>query len=410
MTHIRFSDEVLDEVMDVDGADVPVTESKSQPGTYPALFVQKIIQASYGKTDDPDYIFDLASNGDSSVMAASVSTNSVKLYNPHTGAYMGDCQGHTATISDIEFPDAASPNVLLSCAADGTLRVWDIRNKSQVHELRVPGGKQELWSFSVGGPSGHTIAAGANQQIIFWDWRTQRQIAGLEDCHTEAVTQVHFHPSERSKLVSASVDGLVCVFNVSGDITDDDSMEMVLCPGVSVSRIGFCGGSGAAADDNLWCLTHIETLSVWSLRDCEVVGHFPDTRSLASRCWSYPPVDYLIDCDYSLDAGLSLVAGTRDGQVGCFPVHVGDTTVPQDSRKGTLGAPTRVLEGSHTGVVRTMLTQRDNSVSCWTGGEDGKLCGWGTENVVDLSKGRALNFLPLKRTQDLRQKGRHSPY
>lgn len=39
--------------------------------------------------------------------------------------------------------------------------------------------------------------------------------------------QVRFHPSKREKLVSASVDGLMCVFDTMGTINDDEGMDSV---------------------------------------------------------------------------------------------------------------------------------------------------------------------------------------
>ena len=65
-------------------------------------------------------------------MAVSLSTNAIKLYTPATGQYLGDCLGHTSTVSDISFPDASSPNILCSSSADGTVRAWDIRLRKEV--------------------------------------------------------------------------------------------------------------------------------------------------------------------------------------------------------------------------------------------------------------------------------------
>lgn len=39
--------------------------------------------------------------------------------------------------------------------------------------------------------------------------------------------QVRFHPSKREKLVSASVDGLMCVFDTMSTINDDEGMDSV---------------------------------------------------------------------------------------------------------------------------------------------------------------------------------------
>lgn len=75
--------------------------------------------------------FDVSS-GENSLMAVSLSTNAIKLYSPATGQYLGDCLGHTNTISDISFPDLSSPNILCSSSADGTVRAWDIRSRKEV--------------------------------------------------------------------------------------------------------------------------------------------------------------------------------------------------------------------------------------------------------------------------------------
>jgi len=39
--------------------------------------------------------------------------------------------------------------------------------------------------------------------------------------------KVAFHPTKKEKLVSASVDGLMCIFDTKGDINDDEGMEFV---------------------------------------------------------------------------------------------------------------------------------------------------------------------------------------
>ena len=46
---------------------------------------------------------------------------------------------------------------------------------------------QELLSLAV---SGHTVAAGAEGSILFWDRRIGAQAAVFDDTHSEAVTQV----------------------------------------------------------------------------------------------------------------------------------------------------------------------------------------------------------------------------
>ncbi|KAH7847489.1 hypothetical protein Vadar_026740 [Vaccinium darrowii] len=68
----------------------------------------------------------------------------------------------------------------------------------------------------------------AERKIFFWDWRTKKQIACLEESHMDdfsVVIMVQFVPDHQNKLLSASVDGLMCIFDARGSINDDDHLE-----------------------------------------------------------------------------------------------------------------------------------------------------------------------------------------
>ncbi|RWW65685.1 hypothetical protein BHE74_00026992 [Ensete ventricosum] len=93
---------------------------------------------------------------------------------------------------------------------------------------------------------------------------------------------VRFVPNQQNKLISASVDGLLCLFDTSGHIDDDDHLEsvslrlnflkeinmdmdtsprflllfQVMNVETSIAKIGFFG----RMNQKFWCLTHIETL------------------------------------------------------------------------------------------------------------------------------------------------------
>lgn len=62
-------------------------------------------------------------------MAVSLSTNTVKLYSPSTGQFIGECsKRHNSTINEIMF----SGDILHSCSSDGTIRAWDTRSFQEV--------------------------------------------------------------------------------------------------------------------------------------------------------------------------------------------------------------------------------------------------------------------------------------
>ncbi|BBM98587.1 WD repeat-containing protein 89 [Marchantia polymorpha subsp. ruderalis] len=366
------------------------------------------IQASFGDPEDPDYVFEIVSNGDKSTMAVSLSTNAIKLYSPQTGAFLGDCLGHTCTISGISFPDPNSPMLLLSSSADGTIRTWDIRNRKEVASLNHPTPGSEIWNFAVGGIS-NQVAGGGDSQVFIWDWRTRKLLANLDEIHTEAVTQVQYHPTRRELLFTASVDGLINFIDTQQPLTNEDLVYDTMSVGTSVGKIGFYGRNNQL----LWCQTHIETLSVWDLEEKMQAADFKETRMNASFNWNLDSVNYLIDC-YS-PAGtddLWLAAGNNNGVVGYFPASFVKSSHPSVPSVGVLGEVGAVLEGGHQGVVRTIwLSQNmdsDQNLFGWTGGEDGRLCSWSQNGATEHGRSWVSKNLIAKKGSS--SKMRHSPY
>lgn len=374
--------------------------SNSTPTSFKRFALKNSIQTNFGD----DYVFQITPKEDWTAMAVSLSNNAVKIYSPSTGQYFGECRGHTSTINDIAFADPLSPNLLHSCSSDGTLRAWDIRTFQQVSLINA-GSSQEVFSFSFSGES-NLLAAGCKSQVLLWDWRNKKQVACLEESHIEDVTQVHFIPGTSSKLLSASVDGLMCIFDTTGDINDDDHLESVINVGTSIGKIGFFGQN----NQKLWCLTHIETLSIWDWKEEKVEVDFQEARTLASDGWTRDQIDYFIDCHCSVeDDRLWVIGGTNAGTIGYFPVNY--------SRK-VIGPPEAILEGGHAGVVRSVLPtstlaghyspNQNNGVFGWTGGEDGRLCCWLSDENSDVNRAWISTNLAMKPTK-MRKKNRHQP-
>jgi WD40 repeat protein len=75
------------------------------------------------------------------------------------------------------------------------------------------GGRLQVQSCST---NGALMAAGAGDNILFWDRRTGKPAASFSDTHAQDVTQLRFHPAAGSTtLVSGSEDGLIAVFDVA---------------------------------------------------------------------------------------------------------------------------------------------------------------------------------------------------
>ncbi|XP_077226536.1 transducin/WD40 repeat-like superfamily protein [Tasmannia lanceolata] len=373
------------------------TEESKNP-SFKRLSIKNTIQTNFGD----EYVFQIASSEDLSTLGVSLSSNTIKFYSPATGQYLGECRGHSGTINQISFSFPSSPNAIQSCSSDGTIRVWDTRSFNQVSLFRA-GSSQEIFSFSVGGSTGNLLAAGCNAQILFWDWRNGKQVSCLEDSHVDDVTQVHFAPEHQNKLISASVDGLMCIFDTDGHINDDNHLESVMNVGTSIAKVGFFGD----LNQKLWCLTQIETLSVWDWNDARKDADFHDARSLASDSWNLDHVDYFVDCHYSAaDDRMWVIGGTNAGTLGYFPVNYNG-----------LGSPEAILEGGHAGVVRTVLPAssthvlptRSRGIFGWTGGEDGRLCCWLSDESSEVSRSWISSSLVMK-SPKTHKRNRHHPY
>ncbi|KAL6643452.1 hypothetical protein ACP70R_018218 [Stipagrostis hirtigluma subsp. patula] len=397
--------------MEVEAGDSPCVGASSHvPSNSPSpnpdsnissrrLGLKNSIQTNFGD----DYVFQIAS-WEISTLAVSLSTNALKFYSPATGQYLGACNGHEGTIHEISFSAPSSPNVICSCSSDGTVRAWDTRNFKQISLLRG-GASQEMFSFSFGGSSGNQLAAGSNSQVLLWDWRSSKRLACLEESHMDDVTQVKFAPSQQNRLISAAVDGLVCVFDTDGAIDEESHLLSVMNAETSVAKVGFFGNMY----QKLWCLTHIETISIWDWNDGTRELNIEDARSMATDGWNLDQVDYFVDCHYSMpDDRLWLIGGTTAGTLGYFPVR--------SDPAGAIGSAEAILEGGHTGVVRTVFPAagthqslgQNRGIFGWTGGEDGRLCCWRSDETAEMNKSWISSSLVLKLQK--RTKSRHQPY
>jgi hypothetical protein len=137
MTHLHFQDS--DEEMGDGGtsgpgpgsaaaADPPpaAMAAAAPPGTQPVCCGSARVDFNFS---DPCYVFKVLAEPASGVVAASVSNNTIKIYQP-SGPKLSlvvELRGHTGTVSDIALCSTSQPALLLSCSADGTAVAWDQR-------------------------------------------------------------------------------------------------------------------------------------------------------------------------------------------------------------------------------------------------------------------------------------------
>lgn len=206
-------------------------------------------------TNDQCYVFKVLCTPDHSAAVASLSNHRLKVYSvaPTQLTHTADLQGHQSTITDVQFPNAACPYAAYTSSTDGTIRGWDLRSGQQAQAFHAPG--QEILCFSM---SDQILAAGGQGDVLFWDVRSSKQLGSFTDTHMDDVTQVRLHTASR-KLLSASQDGLIAVFDVSSGLDEDDGFISALNVNTSVEEMNFYGQQG----QRLWVRTGTEGLHLW---------------------------------------------------------------------------------------------------------------------------------------------------
>lgn len=104
-----------------------------------------------------------------------------------------------------------------------------------------------------------------------------------------------------------------------------------------------------------------------------------------------------------------MIGGTNAGTFGYFHVKY------SASRK-TIGSPEAVFQGGHTGIVRTVLpmstipgpTSNGHGIFGWTGGEDGRLCCWTSNDSIEANSW--VSSALVEKSPKATRKLRHTPY
>jgi len=182
------------------------------------------------------------------VLASGSDDYTIRLWDVRTHKQLGRAlRGHTDEVWSVAF----SPNgrVVASGSADGTIRLWDVRTHRQLgrpllissatplqvaHYVRTYLNRGPVHSFAVHSvvfsPDGRALASGGYDGTIrFWDVRTHRQLAMVEE--GEGIRSVAFS-SDGRVLASGGDDGTVRLWDVSTHRQLGGWLEVGQLPGI----------------------------------------------------------------------------------------------------------------------------------------------------------------------------------
>ncbi|KAG2177821.1 hypothetical protein INT43_003068 [Umbelopsis isabellina] len=332
---------------------------------------------------DNSYIYDVTAN--SSHVIVSASNNQIKLYNPETLSIANTLVYHNEKITKIK---PVGEHELFSASLDGQIARWDLRTNNVVQQFKAAPSSVSAFDINC---NGTVIAAGSeleahDAKLMFLDTRTSQMLASFDESHSDDITEINYHPTIPHQLISASTDGLICQFDTS-TYDEEENIIAVINSGSSVNKAGYFGPSA----EYIYCLTHIETLSLHNLEG-DVVSNFGDIRQATQP--GQLQVDYAVDCRYEPVAQrLYMLTGSNSGDINVMHVNIGQLQLCQS------------LKGGHTEVIRSIHWNPQDNVM-FSGGEDAKLCTWSNAPPpADATGNGVVRGLPSRM-----QTKRHSPY
>ncbi|KAF2070025.1 hypothetical protein CYY_008656 [Polysphondylium violaceum] len=328
---------------------------------------------------DTCYVMDFDVNA--KYIVAAGSNNLIKVYDRTNHSIVSILKGHTDTIQQVRFFE--DTDTVLSCSSDRSFRIWNIKDQS----FKSLNQKGEVFSFDVSKHNNTTLVVMAvGSGIAIWDLSSNKLVKSYESSHTEDVTRVKFHPLDKSKVVSCSVDGLICVHDLNA-VEEDDEILYVLNAEDSIGNFGFFGNDAKY----IYTLSHTERLTTWDLSTGAKLKHYGDLRTILTEKYQHD-VNYFVSCDFEPSTqSLILYAGDYNGGFFIYTVTADDVV--------ELSKP----QSQHTDIIRNVYWDRNNN-EIITSSEDSKICIWINNSVTKESTS------PSTSSKMKDDKPRKSPY
>lgn len=336
--------------------------------------------ARWCRLTSPTYLLDVALQP-AGLLAVSCSDFTVRLHSRDTLDLLGEYQGHRGPLCGVVFSHA-SPDFLYSASADGTVRGWDVRRPGTAAAQVFKGDPAHAYSGFDLSCSDTLLCAGTEQvdredsYLVFWDVRKPGGglLGAYSESHSDDITQVRFHPREKDRLASGSLDGLVNVFDLSRG-AEEDALLATCNSDSSAGSICWAG----AAYTQLLCLSANERLHLWDLGRLDTeeplnVFGAADGRDLPQLAGG-GAVDYLVGAQWLEEAQkLLVVGGANDGDVHLMECSGGGLHL------------LKTLERGHASIVRCFLWDAAKEALV-TGGEDALLLLW-KQQEAELMAGK----------------------
>ncbi|KAL8709668.1 MAG: hypothetical protein Q9220_005608 [cf. Caloplaca sp. 1 TL-2023] len=230
---------------------------------------------------------------------------------------------------------------------------------------------------------------------------SRKALATYVGSHNDDVTDLAFHPSHVSRLLSGSTDGLVNVYDTT--IADeDDALLQVFNHGSSIAHTGFL------SDDEIFALSHDEIFTIYPIDQPED----DDTFSAMHAFGDLRPqlhCEYVADLVSSQSAAYAFGAGSHSAHsFDIIPLHQSPRWVADRSNA------IRLVNAHGDDIVRSICFSH-NGRTIFSAGEDGLIRAWQVpedhKTVSELGATNNLNKKRQKHKHDAKHRqDRFNPY
>ncbi|MFC2160146.1 WD40 repeat domain-containing protein [Acidobacteriota bacterium] len=139
---------------------------------------------------------------------ATAGANYARIWEVPSGTELRAVGDHSDRVNAVNFNPGG--NRLLTASADGTVKVWDWRNRKELLSIEVTDKAVFYACFS---PNGRFIAAGGTDGLVgLWDANSGQQIRRFRG-HSRAIPFLSFS-KDGNRLITSSVDNSAKIWNV----------------------------------------------------------------------------------------------------------------------------------------------------------------------------------------------------
>ncbi|KAF8535469.1 hypothetical protein BDD12DRAFT_892769 [Trichophaea hybrida] len=154
-------------------------------------------------------VWAVAFSSDSQLLASASNDNTVRLWDPSTGASRGTLEGHSGSVWAVAF--SSDSQLLASASSDNTIRLWDPSTGASRGTLKGHSGS--VWAVVFSSDSQLLASASNDNTVRLWDPSTGASRGTLVG-HSGEVWAVAFS-SDSQLLASASSDNTVRLWDTS---------------------------------------------------------------------------------------------------------------------------------------------------------------------------------------------------